>query len=151
MIIASRSVVRRQGLNFGQTARSLSRNPLGIIALFIALIYGIAGLVFSISSAHMDATQKWPLIWFLVLFPPLVFVGFVWLVANHSHKLYAPSDFRDDESFVSLNQKLALIEVRQNAAEVDPRGDSDSAFSALDALLEARTRSKLRKTSRKLF
>jgi tetratricopeptide (TPR) repeat protein len=124
-------------LDFAQTARSLARNPLGIIALFIVLIYGIAALVFGISSSHLDAAQKWPLIWFLVIFPSLVFVGFIWLVAKHSLKLYAPSDFRDDESFVQLNQKLSIIEVRQKAAEVDPRGDSDSAFGALEALLNA--------------
>jgi tetratricopeptide (TPR) repeat protein len=124
-------------LDFARTARSLSRNPLGIIALFIVLIYGIAGLVFGIASSHLDAVQRWPLIWFLVIFPPLVFAGFIWLVTKHSLKLYAPSDFRDDESFVQLNQKISIIEVRQKAAEVDPRGDSDFAFSALEALLNA--------------
>jgi hypothetical protein len=124
-------------LDFGQTARSLARNPLGIIALFIVLIYGIAALVFGISSSYLDAGQKWLLIWFLVIFPPVVFAGFVWLVAKHSLKLYAPSDFREDESFVHLNEKLSVIEVRQNAAEVDPRGNTDSAFSALESLLNA--------------
>lgn len=124
-------------MNFGQTARSLARNPLGIIALFIVLIYGIAALVFGISSSYLDTAQKWPLIWFLVIFPPLVFGGFIWLVAKHSLKLYAPSDFRDDESFVQLNAKLSILEVRQHAAEIDPRGHADSAFSALEALLNA--------------
>jgi tetratricopeptide (TPR) repeat protein len=124
-------------LSFGKIARSLARNPLGIIALFIALIYVIAALVFSISGSHLEAAQKLPLIYFLVIFPLIVFLGFLWLVANHSSKLYAPSDFRDDESFVQLNKKVSIIEVRQNATEVDPRGDSDSAFSALQSLLAA--------------
>jgi len=123
-------------LDFGQTARHLARNPLGIIALFIVLIYGTAGLVFGISGAQFDASQKWVLILFLVLFPPMVFIGFVWLVAKHSHTLYAPSDFRNDESFVELNKKVSVIEVRQQAAAVDPRGDSDSAFTALEALVK---------------
>lgn len=127
----------KKPLDFGQTARQLARNPLGIIALFIVLIYATAGLVFGISGAHLEASQSLPLIWFLVLFPVLVFVGFVWLVAKHSHNLYAPSDFRDDETFVQLNRKLSIIEVRQQAAEVDPRADSDSAFTALNALLKA--------------
>ena len=30
---------------FGKIAQNLARNPLGIIALFIVLVYGIAGLV----------------------------------------------------------------------------------------------------------
>jgi tetratricopeptide (TPR) repeat protein len=124
-------------LDFGQTARHLARNQIGIIALFIVLVYGTAGLVFGLSGAQFDASQKWALILFLVLFPPLVFVGFVWLVAKHSHRLYAPSDFRNDESFVQLNNKVSVIEVRQQAAQVDPRGDSDSAFTALEGLVKA--------------
>ncbi len=123
--------------DFGHTARQLSRNPLGIIALFIVLIYGSAGFVLGVSGAHLEASQKWPLIWFLVLFPPIVFVGFLWLVAKHSFRLYAPSDFRNDESFLQLNEKVSNIEVRQQAAEIDPRGDSDPAFTALEALLKA--------------
>jgi hypothetical protein len=31
--------------SFGETAKSLARNPLGIIALFIVLVYGLASLV----------------------------------------------------------------------------------------------------------
>jgi tetratricopeptide (TPR) repeat protein len=120
---------------FGQTARSLARNPLGIIALFIVLIYGIASLVFGLSSSSLGTQQKWVLIWFLVTFPIVVFFSFVWLVAKHSLKLYAPSDFRKDDSFVELNRKVSILEVRQTAVEVDPRGDSDSAFGALEALL----------------
>jgi hypothetical protein len=121
--------------DFGQTARSLARNPLGIIALFIVLIYGIAALLFGLSSSYLNALQRWVLICFLVVFPVLVFFSFVWLVAKHSLKLYAPSDFRKDDSFVELNKKVSILEVRQTAVEVDPRGDSDSAFGALQALL----------------
>jgi tetratricopeptide (TPR) repeat protein len=130
-------VEEKTQLDFGQTARHLARNPLGIIALFIVLVYGTAGLVFGLSGSQFDAQQKWALILFLVLFPVLVFFGFVWLVAKHSHRLYAPSDFRNDDSFVQLNKKLSVIEVRQQAAEVDPRGDSDSAFTALQGLIKA--------------
>jgi hypothetical protein len=35
---------------FGESARALSKNPLGIIALFIVLIYGFAALVVGSSS-----------------------------------------------------------------------------------------------------
>lgn len=122
--------------SFGQTAKSLSRSPLGIIALFIVLIYGIAALVFGISTNQLESTQKWPLIWFLVLFPPVVLLAFVWLVANHSLKLYAPSDFRDDESFVRLNNKVSVLELRQYAAQVDPRGDPNTAYEVLEKLLQ---------------
>jgi hypothetical protein len=43
----AQSVDKAKLLNFRETARSLARNPLGIIALFIVLIYGIAGRVFA--------------------------------------------------------------------------------------------------------
>jgi hypothetical protein len=36
-----------------------------------------------------------------------------------------------------LNKKIFILEVRQNAAGVDPRGDADSAFAALESLLNA--------------
>ena len=37
---------------FGDTANTLSRNPLGIIALFIVLVYGFASLVTAFGSSH---------------------------------------------------------------------------------------------------
>lgn len=55
---------------FGETAKSLARNPLGIIALFIVLIYGFASLVVGFSS-RLEDTERTPLIslWcFLALF-----------------------------------------------------------------------------------
>lgn len=33
-----------QTKKFGETAKSLARNPLGIIALFIVMVYGFAAL-----------------------------------------------------------------------------------------------------------
>jgi hypothetical protein len=88
---------------FGATAKSLARNPLGIIALFIVLIYGFAALVVGMSS-HLEAGEREPIIWFLVFFPCIVIIIFAWLVAYHHNKLYAPSDYKDDESFLrSIN------------------------------------------------
>lgn len=86
--------------NFGKTAQNLAKNPLGIIALFIVLLYAIAGIVLGISVSTLQSNERWPLIWFIVIFPILVLIVFTWLVAKHHKKLYAPSDFRDDESFL---------------------------------------------------
>jgi hypothetical protein len=85
---------------FGNTATKLSRSPLGIIALFIVLIYGVAALVVGFSGNSLDTAQRWPLIWFLVLFPLLVLLVFTWLVCRHHTKLYAPADFRDESIFL---------------------------------------------------
>ena len=85
--------------DFGQTAQRLARNPLGIIALFIVLVYGIAGLVLGVSSRYLEQIERQPLVWFLVLFPVLVLAVFYRLVTAHHIKLYAPHDFPDAEGF----------------------------------------------------
>lgn len=80
---------------FAQSARSLTKNPLGVIGLFLVLVYGFACLLFGASSKSLESTERQPLIWFLVLFPCLVLGAFYRLVAKHHKKLYAPSDFKD--------------------------------------------------------
>lgn len=85
--------------SFGQTATKLSQNPLGIIALFIVLVYGFASLVVGIGK-NLDARSISILVWFMVTFPVLVLIVFAWLVSQHSTKLYAPRDFKKDEHFL---------------------------------------------------
>lgn len=84
---------------FGDMAQRLSRNPIGIIALFIVLVYGIAALVLGLSSQQLELNERLPLVWFLVVFPVLVLAAFYHLVAHHHVKLYAPQDFPDKEGF----------------------------------------------------
>ncbi len=84
---------------FGDTATKLARNPLGIIALFQVLIYGIAGFV----TARIDSTNTAvliPLVWFLVIFPLVVIAVFTYLVIWHHNKLYAPGDYANEENFM---------------------------------------------------
>lgn len=103
------------GLVSASLARGLARNPLGVIALFLFLIYGLATLAFSVNT--LTPQERWPLVWFLVLFPLIVLATFAWLVSSHHEKLYAPSDYRDDEGFhrstVARHQYLKELE-RQN-------------------------------------
>lgn len=54
--------------SFGATAKGLARNPLGIIALFIVLIYGFAALTLGLN-AKLEAAERTLLVWFLVAFP----------------------------------------------------------------------------------
>ncbi len=56
---------------FGRTARSLSQNPLGIIALFIVLVYGSACLVV-VTGGSLTSAERLPVIYFLVVFPFVV-------------------------------------------------------------------------------
>ena len=83
---------------FAEAAKKLTHNPLGVIGLFLVLIYGFASLV--TSAGRLLPAERWPLIWFLVVFPPLLLGAFIWLVIGHHTKLYAPMDFRSDEAFL---------------------------------------------------
>jgi hypothetical protein len=85
--------------SFGRTAEKLSRNPLGIIALFIVLAHAFASMILAFSN-RLQNGQQWPLIIFVVLFPLIVLSIFTYLVIKHHIKLYAPADFRSDESFL---------------------------------------------------
>lgn len=87
---------------FMDKARGLTRNPLGIIALFVSLIYGFACLVLGTSLNNLKGCEeRLPLIWFIILFPFLILVAFVYLVVNHHNKLYAPGDYKDEKNFVT--------------------------------------------------
>lgn len=86
---------------FGNAARPLSRSPLGIIALFIVLVYGLASMVLVIGK-NLESPERNPLIWFLVCFPVLVLIAFVWLVSRHATHLYPPQDFSNEQNFVRL-------------------------------------------------
>ncbi|HFQ5101063.1 TPA: hypothetical protein ACGUU3_004400, partial [Vibrio vulnificus] len=87
---------------FGNTAVGLSKNPLGIIALAFVFVYAIAGLF--TSQTDLDVSLLWALILFLVLFPCLVLYVFYRLVTDHHTKLYAPSDYSNEDNFVRALQ-----------------------------------------------
>ena len=87
--------------------KKLARNPLGIIALFIVLVYGIASLV-TISTETGAVDERQPLIYFLVFFPVLVLAVFAWLVSKHSDRLYGPSDFTNEENYMKLMTVASL-------------------------------------------
>ncbi|GHB11426.1 response regulator [Modicisalibacter luteus] len=80
-------------------AVSLTKSPLGILALFIVLIYGFAALV--VGSENNNLEDLKPLIYFMLIFPHFVFFGFIWLVAKHHTKLYGPSDYKHESNFIA--------------------------------------------------
>jgi hypothetical protein len=109
---------------FGKTAQSLARNPLGIIALFIVLLYGIAGLVLGTSAKNMEPSERLPLIWFLAIFPVIVLGVFSWLVSRHHQKLYAPSDFKSDDAFLqTISPESQRQRLEKEVAELAPSTD----------------------------
>ncbi|ACE85032.1 pYEATS domain-containing protein [Cellvibrio japonicus] len=84
---------------FYQTAKSLARNPLGIIALFIILVYAVAGIVISMAKPDFYNNPLHPAVLFLAIFPVVVLAVFAYLVVNHHRNLYAPEDYEDQKDF----------------------------------------------------
>ena len=101
--------------SFGKIATGLAKNPLGIIALFIVLIYGFASLVVGFSD-KLVAGERIIIIWFLAIFPCFVLAVFGWLVSRHHTKLYAPSDYREDQTFIQASQESLQAAVSLGAA-----------------------------------
>lgn len=103
---------------FGKVAGRLARNPLGIIALFIVLVYGIAGLVTTSFGPSASAPIQIVLTIFVVGFPVLVLGTFYRLVTHHHTKLYAPEDFREEENFMRVaSPKDAKVKRVKEASE----------------------------------
>lgn len=85
---------------FVSNAKVLARNPLGIIALFIVMVYAIAGLVISLAKPVFYQNPYHPLVIFLSAFPLFVLFVFAYLVSKHHQKLYSPEDYKNQDDFV---------------------------------------------------
>jgi CheY-like chemotaxis protein len=109
-------------------AKGLARNPLGIIALFIVLVYGFASLVTAFAGSFTHE-ERVPLIYFLVLFPFVVLVVFAWLVSTHSGKLFAPADFKNEENYVKM--QLSAVASLATAAAKNPSLDGGSDIARI--------------------
>ncbi|MSP42653.1 MAG: hypothetical protein EXR08_04715 [Alphaproteobacteria bacterium] len=90
---------------FNNISPNFMRNPLGIIALFIVMIYAMAGLV--TTSEALSPDERFILVIFLAAFPLIVLVAFYLLVTRHSEKLYAPGDFKDEENYLRAHGKAS--------------------------------------------
>lgn len=122
---------------FTSTAKGLARNPLGIIALFIVLIYGFACLVIICGSEALQKIGNSPLIWFLSLFPVAVLAVFAWLVAWYHKNLYGPLDLKDERLFYDLATPPPNLPKSINAAAVSDSApapaESESAGHTIDS------------------
>ena len=116
-------------------ARILARNPLGVIALFFVLVYGLAALVTAFASpfAHHERA---PLICFLVLFPFVALGVFAWLVSAHSEKLFVPEDSRNDENYLTM-QLSAAASLAAAAAKHPPNGSGSDIARIVEVVQQA--------------
>lgn len=120
--------------NFIHNSKDLSRNPLGIIALFIGLVYGFACLLFGFAAKYLVFWERIPFVWFSVVFPLIVLILFAWLVRNHHDKLYGPRDYRDDESFLKTFRKS---QNKEQTTVADPKTIADSKTIADPKTIES--------------
>lgn len=109
--------------------KDLVRNPLGIVALFISLIYAFANLLLGMTISSLTESERYPIIIFIVLFPVVVLGVFYVLVSKHHGKLYAPGDYKDDKSFLrtlSPQERQERLELEVAEALPQPNLGSNS-------------------------
>lgn len=129
-------------MDFLKSTKDLTRNPLGIVALFISLIYGIASLLLGLSAEKLTCYERWPLIIFIVVFPVLILIVFYELVTKHHGKLYAPGDFKDDGSFLKTLSFLKPLspeerEIKLEEAVKESLGDRVSEDGVINESSES--------------
>ena len=74
---------------------------MGIIGLFISLVYALAVIVAGFS-ASLSTGQRWLLIVFVVAFPFVMLYVFQDLVKHYHTNLYSPKDYERPEDFVKV-------------------------------------------------
>lgn len=116
--------------------RAYPRNPLGIIALFVFFIEAISTITLKFL---LNAGSPYVLyiLAFIIVFPSAIVVFFFITLWFRRESLYGPGDFREDASFVQLvAAKLERLEIRQEASQVDPRGNSGDVLAMIRKLIE---------------
>lgn len=94
-----------------QISSWMARNPLGIIALFISLIYGMSAVLLGATINNLALASQGALVAFIVLFPCAVLWVFAWLVSRHHTKLYGPGDYRTDTGFLNAGRPTTGAEI----------------------------------------
>jgi CheY-like chemotaxis protein len=88
------------------------------------MVYGFASLVTAFASSF-TAAERLPLIYFLIGFPVLVLGVFSWLVSRHSGKLFAPSDFRDEDNYVKMQMAVVVSLTAASAKGQTPATEAE--------------------------
>jgi tetratricopeptide (TPR) repeat protein len=110
------------------------RNPLSVIALFVLLVEAIATV--TLIQVRDQREVALPLVWFVVLFPTMIALLFFSTLWWRHQFLYAPTEYRSDESFLTAMHRLQRVEARQEAAELNPRTtDEQESLQVVDRLL----------------
>lgn len=132
---------------FAESAKGFTKSPLGIIALFIVLVYGFATL--AVTFGNNLSEHATPLIYFLVTFPVIVFIGFLWLVSKHHDKIYGPSDFKDEENFLKMKMSAVASLAVATAKQPDGTNNSELAQQQLNSIVELVLKTESKKSHEK--
>lgn len=89
------------------------KNPLTIIAIFA----GLAEVSGTIVLPFMELSVQRIFVYFLMIFPTVLIVGFFVLLWCKHDVLYAPSDFRSDEPFTDIIKQRTVQEKFSQEAE----------------------------------
>ena len=116
--------------------RIYPQNPLGIIALFVFFIEAISTISLKFVLAQGDDKLAEILIWFIVLFPTVIALLFFMLLWLRREVLYSPHDFKNDDSFVRLINKMETLEMRQEVVDFDIDTNIKDYLNILDRLIE---------------
>lgn len=134
----------REFKNFAESAKGFTKSPLGIIALFIVLVYGFATLAVSLGNNLLEYVA--PLIYFMVGFPIIVFIGFLWLVSKHHDKIYGPSDFKDEENFLKMKMFTVASLAAATAKQSIENGNQETTQEQINSIVEIVSKTQRHKT-----
>jgi ABC-type amino acid transport system permease subunit len=108
------------------------RNPLTIIAIFA----GLAEVAGTVAMATVNKELQGTFVWFVMGFPILLVLLF-FLTWNFNPKvLYAPSDFRSDDSFLEMNRsgKIIASSFRSAFEELQTEATGSDTAAAANAI-----------------
>ncbi len=106
---------------FGRNAAALGGRPIGIIALFILLVYGAFSAAL-VAGTNLTETHIYLIIAFMMFFSCLVLYVFYQLVTKHSGKLFSPKDFNNEQYFFDIVREKLHEEISTDVAlEINKR------------------------------
>jgi hypothetical protein len=135
-------------MEINKNTAKLTKNPLGIISLFILLTYGMASFLFGFVNNNISESQKWFFIYFITIFPVIVlFLFFILVIKYHTH-LYSPGEFRDEENFVGITEKKReerkieveeIIELERNNNSGGVQNNTNESKIVMNQYIKAET------------
>jgi biotin operon repressor len=109
-------------------------NPLSVIGVFCTLVEAFAGVVLINLPAQLQNT----FMWFIIILTMMIILLFFTTLNFNSDVLYAPSDFREDSSYLKL--KKIINNVDEKAEEKIGEGKDSISIDELYQILDSSTK-----------